>query len=308
MKETIRSLPVTSLLPNSDVIIDIPVGSVLKSILIDLFGLVTLTTAGTALRDEQPFGLIRRVQLLDDGTPTWVLPNTMLRTLNVVEGKTAPIVLPLAGVGIQTNTPFRAFTRIDFDPLDTVSKDLMFLNTRDLSTLKLLLSIGDLTDLVVGGAGSLSALIVRTHVIEVSDALPSGNIRRLFTLQRQMTATTSDFDIIMPVNKVYRRVYVKAQAGDTRNDAMISQLSLISGNEHLYNNLRFSSLQALNKGSFGVEGVLTGEGVLDFDTNLDYSYLLDSVGVGELFARFDTILQPGVNFITLLVEEITSLR
>ncbi len=257
-----------------------------------LTGQVDIATAVATAWGDAPWSLIRRVEVVADGKDTIKsIPGEFLRRFNRVFYGTDPSASAMP-TAIAPNQAFNAHIILPFEMPRSVRPIDTLLDTGRLATLQLAITWGDGNSVYSTTPANIT---LHDTSLEVS-ALEAFGITSRFAIFKQLsltkdlTAATTEFQIILPVGNLYRALIVDARNygaapadvdPGTGSNAIINNLQLKSGTEVFYNK-RANETQDDNKRLYGVENWPAGLHIIEFAQDGLLTEALDARGLSSL--------------------------
>lgn len=306
-----RRLDAINGLPGETRSIELPRKDLLREILLRVSVTVNITTLGApVLRAHAPAPWIRRIELIADGRD--VLKSINYKGLvlknffnsGVYPRRSVPTLVTGNNTLTQTcilsiNLP-RALVEVD-----------TLLNTGKLSTFSLQITFGANADgfATTPTAYSVTAIQVVPHIheainINVPEEKLNFSVYKENFLEREVTQTTPELQMLLPVGNVYRGMMVEAEIAGEPADNVINEVIIRSGTTVYYRG-SWLSIREMNAIKHCMETLsYTGYAYLDFCPEGRLSDALDASKLSMLEAVFDVTKQSGVNFVRIYPDEI----
>jgi hypothetical protein len=197
---------------------DIPRQLDLESLLLVLSGSINVTVAYAAVKTQSVYGLVKRVELLANGQTVMeqiggyeLAALTIGQARGIAQSNAAFVTAPGVGVAAQS---FALRLPIDRSMFDAVRPKDTNLQTRDLATLQLRVTVGQFTDVFTGaGTGaftSTSATLWASSVQEYPDQAGRITVSPYLLKRVQqdvpITASNSNLIVRLPIGNLMRRV------------------------------------------------------------------------------------------------------
>ena len=185
------------------------------------------------------------------------------------------------------------------------------INTGRLSTFSLQFTFGGKADIfsTAPTAYTLANIEVQSHIHEaININVPPEKLRfsvykELF-IEKEVTQTTAEFPIILPVGNIYRGMMIEAEVAGDPNDAVINEVQVRSGTT-VYAKIKWLDLRDQNALKHNMESQsFTGYAYLDFCPEGRLSDALDASKLSMLEAVFDVSKQTGTNYIRIYPDEL----
>ena len=293
--------------------IDIPRGFMLRSIDLKLAGTVTVGVAnGTAVADDAPQRLIRRIELIADGRDTIkAITGAQLKYHNMFYLKEAPEAT-VSGFVIGAQT-FTGFLTLQLEqPLSIKAIDTL-LDTRRHETIQLKITWGTGSDIIDPAAtttfvfSNVTLDVAVYETTEPSDVLFSQH--RDYYISRQITATTSDFDISIPVGNIIRSIMLRCHTTTAGilalSDTLVNRVSLIADNAFFpINRMLWYMVQERNNLDYEADGSPQGVALLDFSEDGRISAALQTADIADLKLRLDVTASGATDYVEAVIKEI----
>jgi hypothetical protein len=263
---------------NGALLVDLPRGYDIESIMFRLAGSIVVATGATSVRAESPAGLVKRLELIADGKNTICsVPFVMLSRGNVFRnGQLGSLTPPTAATA--ATYVVGATCVLDQQLVDGIRPKDSNLRTSGMSLLQLRFTFGNALDAFVPGSGvaSLSGMtidVITTELVELQDE--KGQVTSpLFLLKRSyqdiaFTTSNANMEVPLPVGNVMRGVVLRGEGAVTAgepSDAVLNNVILRSGVD-VRLNVPYTSLREQNKADYGITTLPTGFCVADLMTS-----------------------------------------
>lgn len=258
---------------NGALLVDMPRGYDIESIIFRIYGTIVVSTGYTAVRSEAPVQLIKRIELIADGKNTVAsVPFVMLNRANVFRGGQLGSLQAPTAASAATYTVSASGT-LDQQLIDGIRPKDSNLRTSGMSLLQLRFTFGSIADCFTGGAGvatmSMNLDIIASELIELE--AKSGEVTSpLYLLKRSyqdiaFTTSNGNMEIPLPVGNVMRGVCLRAEGATTAgepSDAVLNNVSLRSGVD-VRLNVPYLDLRELNKMDYHVDTLPVGICIAD---------------------------------------------
>lgn len=289
--------------------IEMPRDALYRKIYLRLRGAITIATAGSpVVYTESPCGIIKRIELVANGKDTiksldfaLAMVNTQIK-FGTRPDKTAP---PTTATTASVN----AFAILPLAMPDSFKEIDTLLNSKALSTLVLKITWGNPTDLYSTDPTSFTvdSMYCDVGMLE-SIGLDAASIQKLWTnkesvIEKEITATTSNFQIILPVTNIYRSILVKAEDDGDPVNTIINNIKLQSGTKVFFNE-KAAVIQDMNKQELGLESMPAGYHYLDFCPDGRLSEGIPAGALSNLEMILDVTKVTGTNKVYVLINEI----
>jgi hypothetical protein len=233
-----------------------------------------------------------------------------LRVLNILQYGTAPrLTAPSGSVG---SSNFAAEVSVDLWQPDLLYglPRAFWLDTRFLSSLELVLTVGDAADVAAAGGGggtvSLSNVQLGVDAVEVLDR--GGLLSRMQIVRQvvqQVTATgTLDLQPFAGGGVIYRGILIHATSGNadpnraTSDDTVVQDVTVFDsrGVRHV-DTVPWERLRAETKRIHAVESLPAGWAMVSWAKERHLDDLLDTRGAQNLQVRFTIAAAPSNTFL-----------
>jgi len=208
-------------------------GVVYREIALRLTGQLTVagadnTSANTNNGDE--WAVVKRIRLLANGTDVIKdISGNDLWWLDYFLYGTPPKVTPTLGDGSTANPSFDSVLVLPLwmpnavKPIDTA------LDARELSSLEVEIQWGDHTS--INGSATGFTTTPRVELFSLTSFNVSGPFSqwRLFPIEKEITANNPQFEVELPVGKMYRGFMIRATDGGQDQSDIVNNLKLVSG-------------------------------------------------------------------------------
>ena len=208
-------------------------GMVYREMFLRLVGAPTVTlgnnTQAKTLRGDE-WSLIKKIEIIANNTDVLKsFSGNDLWWLNYFWYGAAPHITSNLGDGATANVPFDSTLIIPFwmpnslRPIDTA------LDARELSDLKIEVTWGDHLDMNADNTGFTTAPTLEVNSLE--SFLVKGPFAqwRVYTLEKEITASSTQFQILLPVGPMYRGFTIITTDDDVEVSGILNNLKLKSG-------------------------------------------------------------------------------
>ena len=291
--------------------LDIPRKDLLREIALRLWVNVNITTLGSpVLSAHAPAKWLRRIELIADGRDT--IKSINMRALVLKNFFNSGVYprrqVPTLAVGnnnfyqtalLQLNLP-RAIREID-----------TLINTGRLSTFILQFTFGSAADgfITPPTTYTLSNIEVGVHIHEAINVnVPQDKLNfsvyKESVIEKEVTATTSEFQILLPVGNRYRGFLIEQEINGEPVNNVINSFEIRSGTTVFYKG-DWASVQEMNAVKYGMESQsYMGYVYVDFCPEGRMVDSLDATNLSMLEAVFNVTKQTGTNFIRIYPDEL----
>ncbi len=183
---------------------------------------------------------------------------------------------------------YRAMT-----PIDTL------LQSANLATLEFIVDWGAAKDWV--DATNDRTVTINSAALEVQSEEYVGvkadqkfAVNKESSMEKEVTATASDFQIDLPVGNLYRAIVIAPRADGKPLATIVNNVQIKSGTE-VFKNVKAAHLLDVAKVRYGLESWPTGYLVLEFVTDDLLSESLDARQLSSLEIVLDVTKQAGTN-------------
>lgn len=296
--------------------INLPRNYALRNIIIKLAGSITVsggTTSGTP-KDSNPLQFLGTLEVRREGKDTlFRLPADHLHRLNHIWGGTRPDIASLANGDAQSNTAVRGSCVIPFEVLRGISPIDTLIKAGGLSSLDLLVNVGQASDLIQGGDRTIAVgSTAFTLIVEVEEELGLENwifhdLKQYLVASPEVTATSDGFQIKpIPVGNEFYAFVLRAKADNLLNNSIINRIKLKAGSE-IFVDVDADTLRYDNKRKFGIESFPDGHYVIWLSPDGMLNSCLDvrkGTGRESLELELKVTKQSGTNIIDVIAYEL----
>lgn len=305
-----RFLGTVTCVNNTMTSMDLPRRYLYQNLELVLEGSIVVGVAdGTAIPDLAPASLIKNIKITANGKD--VIKNISGQNLHLVDYfkyNTQPhLTAPAVGVGTHA---FKAVLMIDFAEIfNKIAIDTMF-NSSGLATLQLEITWGTYADLVTPDTTTTLAWgttpYIRVNSIEAFGGLDKPLLLNTeYVIQKQVTATADKFQIDLAVGNFYRYLLLKATDAGVRENDIINNIKLQSGQE-VFVNLNDIDLHYYNKAKYNLETMPAGVYIIDLSRYGSMQDLLNASGMSDLKLELDVTVGTGDTFVDVVCAEYIS--
>lgn len=267
---------------------------------------ITIITAVTTAYTEAFWKLLKRVEVIANGNVVIKsIDGPALGRMAQFLGESLPnySAVPTA---VAANQTFTAMLPIDFAMPRAVKPVDTLLNSPLFSSLDLNVLWGSTSDLYSAAAANatINSASLKIHSLEeVSAQVYGGLIHKVHTLEKEVTASTTEFTI--PLNGVtrYRGFLINADVDGNPNGSVINSIQLKDG-QNIMRQIDFADLQDMNKDDFKLSSIPTGWAFIDLCPDGMMTQALDSAGMNDLKLLFSVTKQAGTNKIRVYPVEL----
>mgnify|MGYP005841120619 FL=1 len=291
--------------------IDIPRKDLLREILLRFYVNVNVTTLGTpSLYSHAPAKWLKRIEVISDGRDTLKSINMQALVLkNFFNYSTYPRrTVPTLATG---DNKFYQTVILPFNLPRAVREIDTLVNTARLSTFVLQATFGskDSGFSVAPSAYTLANTELEVHIheainINVPKEKLNFSVYKEMTIEKEVTQTQSEFQILLPVGNVYRGFLIEAEVNGNPADNVINEIQIRSGTTVFYKG-KWLSIREMNALKHKMETEsFVGYAYIDFCPEGRMADALDASKLSMLEAIFDVTKQTGTNNIRIYPDEL----
>lgn len=289
--------------------LDMPRKDLYRFLILRLTGILNIATLGAPTnRLNSPFNLIKRIELIADGKDTIKSlsgPALLMKNFYLF-GRYGNRTIPTWATGAMT---FYGTLVLPFAQPKAVREADTFFDSGRLSTLELKITWGSMADIFATAPTTYTETsgVIDVHLAETINLGKPLNlsIYKETTLEKQMTASATEFQVLLPVGNIFRGFLIETEVNGDPKQAVINDMQFRSGTTVFYRG-EYASLQ---------EGFLTTLGIQD-KTLPGYHYvefcpegrLVDALNASNLsmleFIANTTLDGAGVNYIRIYPDEL----
>lgn len=271
-------------------------GSVLREIYLNLKSAPTLTganntAANTAKGDD--WGVVKKIEIIANGSEVVrSLSGEALRMLNLFYYGVTPKAAVNLGDGATANPSLSSTLVLPFwlpnsrRPIDTA------LDTKQLSELTIEITWGTYTDINSAATAWTTNPSMDVYVLESFGTLENYSMTRINTIEKEIVASSSEFQVRLPVNGMYRQFLINTTDAGVDDAAVINNLKLESGST-VFMDLSEEVLQMAPAIRNGIARPFNGQTYDDMfiSANSDFEgwYFLDLATDGLMSEIIDTL-------------------
>jgi len=319
---------------NAKIPITLGRGMVYREIYLILAGAPTLggaanTLAATLRGDE--WAIVKKIELIANNTQVIrSLSGNDLWWLNFFQFGTPPPVTPAIGDGATENVPFESTLVIPLWMPRSVKPMTTALDARQLSDLKLEITWGDYADINAAATAWTTEPTIEVNSLECFNVRGAFSQWRIFTIEKEIAASSSQFQIDIPVGPLYRGFMLGfTDAGKDSGD-ILNNFKIVSGStvfadiperllEQVDGHIR-SGIPHYFDGGAGAAGVYDSlrrgttynskEGLYFYDHVTDgyMTEAIDTLGFSEFKVELDVTVGVGTTKIFVLPLQIVPVR
>lgn len=253
-----------------------------------------------AVHTYAAFRAISRIELIANGRDTlWSVAPEAIAVMNILDYGAVPNFLNPTNDAAATYS-FNAFFIIDLALVRAVKPIDTLFPSAGLSTLDLKITWGAGADMFTGAVDFTSAAIQTTTELIVESfeevgAIAAGvGVNRITTIDRTITAASTNMQIQIPVGNVYRGFLIHTKSDEVPVDTCLDGVRVEAGTEVFQNWLGNDELLDYNKLSRGLETRLVGYHLLDWmDSDGFLSEALDARRMSNLDLILNAALPSG---------------
>lgn len=306
-------------------------GMVYREIFLRLRGQITClaadnTTVKTLAGDE--WAVVKKIELIANGNDVLkVIDGNALWWLNYFLYSTAPRITPTLGDGLTANVSFDVGIILPLwmpraiSPMDTA------LDARNLSSLEVGVTWGDYTDINASATGWTSEPTIDLYSLESFNISGPFSVWRIHAIEKTITATSSRFQIQLPVGRMYRGFLINTTDGAADKSTILNNFKIISGSTvfadvsagddvlQQWPMLRMGLPRPFDQGGGAYDDLRRGDandidGWYWYDQVTDglLSESIDTLGFSELILETDVTVGAGTTKIIVYPMEITPVR
>lgn len=256
-------------------------------------------TAGGAVHPHAAHRAISRIELIANGRDTIMsISAEALKIMNILDYGCVPAFTNPSAITAAAYT-FDASFIIDLALIRSIRPIDTLFPAAGLSTLDLKITWGAGLDMFTGAITITSATISACELVvssfEEVGAIPGGvGVNKLYTIDRTISAASTNFQIQIPVGNLYRGLLVHTKNDEVPVDTILDGARVESGTEVFQNWLSNDELLDVNKLQHHLETRLVGYHQLDWlDSDGFLSEILDTRKLSNLDLTLNVALPSG---------------
>jgi hypothetical protein len=244
-----------------------------------------VVTAAVTLQENGILNLLKNIQIKAEGA---LVPKNMSGVLAYLrskyEGRVAPTLSqPATAAG--TNA-FNASIPIDFIlPSDYGRNDRYstLFDSDIYKTLQIILSSGNVDDVISAGTATLSSVTYAVHTDEIT------GIANRFTDMNQESQQDKNFSSAstalehdMPLGNLFRSFAIRAVNNGSQSDTLLNSIQVRMNGNIILADLTWDELLDINKQEYHVESMETGFAILNLDVRRLFAEMVPSKNASSL--------------------------
>lgn len=259
---------------------DIPREHVYFDLVIRLVGELNVTV-GATLAENGILNLLKNIQLKANGTLTPKDLNGVLAYLRAkYEGQVSPTLnQPAVGVAVNKfdcSVPIRFILPPSYagDRFDTA------FNSNPFKTLQIILTTGDVNDVISAGTATLQNFTYAIHTQEVeqlTNTLLHLNIENQNDVAFSAAKTALEQELPRGDNLLYRSLAIRSLDNGVQSDTLINSIQLRSNGTKIHVDIKWDELLDRNKEQYHLEAVNVGFAILDLDPRHNFAELIPMI-------------------------------
>lgn len=289
--------------------LDLPRKDFYRSLILKLTVVDTITTLGSpVLYANTPSQFIKRIEVIADGKDT--IKSINMRALvfkNFFNFCTYPRrVVPTLSAAALTWT---LTVILPFSLLRAIREIDTILDSGKLSTFELRVTGGDSADFYstlptarAFTSASLEVLVSEAIKFDTKPITPS--VYKELSIEKQMGATTAEFQILLPVGNIYRGFMIEAESNKVLVNTLIQDIQIRSGTTVFFkgpwNTVRDTNALLNNMESVAFDGMA----YIEFCPEGRMVDALDASKLSMLEAIFQTTYLTSTDFVRIYPDEI----
>lgn len=263
---------------------DIPREHMFATIWIRIAGTLTVTAAVT-LQENGILNLIKNIQIKAEGAIT---PKNMNGVLAYLIGKyeynVAPTLSqPGTADGAQT---FNASIPISFILPPSYSQQNRYATLFDsdpLKTLQILLTVGDVDDVISAGSASLTSVSYAIHASELSGIKNRQvDLNQESQQDKNFSSASTALEHDFPLGHLYRRFALRVLNNGAQSDTLLNSLKVQANGTNILADITWDELLDINKQSYQLESLTTGFAILNLDDRSLFAEMIPSRNLSSL--------------------------
>lgn len=318
---------------NNKVTVGLARGMVYRELYLRLQGAITCTPTNNTLAKTKrgdEWAVLRKIELIANGTDVLrSFDANFLWWLNYFMYSVAPKVEPTIGDAATANPAFDSVLIVPLwmpkavRPIDTA------LDSRELSSLELAITWGDYTSINGSATAWTTEPTVEIYSLESFNISGPFSQWRIFTIEKEITATNTRFQVQLPVGKMYRGFILNTidtliDQGDILNnfklvsgtsvftdihaqDDVLQQIGLLRNSiqRHINADVAGSVYEGLRRSD---ESDLAGWYFYDHVTDGRLTEAIDTLGFSEFTIEADVTVGSGTTKLFVYPLEIVPIR
>lgn len=224
------------------------------------------------------------------------IPAEALAVMNILDYGTKPSFLNPTDDAAAAYS-FKGYFIIDFGLVRSIKPIDTLFPAAGLSTLDLKVTWGAGSDMFTGsftGTAAISACTLTVSSFEEIGMLKGVGVNKLFTIDRTITAASTNFQIQVPVGNLYRGMLIHTKNDEVPVDTILDGVRVEAGTEVFQNWLSDDEILDYNKLTHGLETGLVGYQFINFlDSDGYISEILDTRRLSNLDMILNVALPSG---------------
>jgi len=267
-----RRVGQTTYVASTPVSIDMPRKNLYRSIILNVEGVCTITTAGAPVLKTGGLGSalkqVSRVELVANGRDTIKsLSADAIGMKNMFLFGTKPV---LVETGITAaGHPFGGVIKLPLVMPRSIREIDTLLNTGLLSTLELRVTYGAV-DAMFATAPTTYAITSCNVEVHIDESIrldgksePYSAYKELY-IEKEINAASTEFQILLPVGNRYRGFLIEAESDDCMVNTIVNKVTIKSGTDVFFSKM-FDVIQGQNAIDYDLEAqTFVGYGYVDF--------------------------------------------
>ena len=277
---------------------DVPREHVYLDLVLRIVGELNVTVAAT-LTEWSILNLIKNIQLKGNGTLTPKDMNGIFAYLrSKYEGQVAPTFnAPAVGVAVN-KFDFSVPIRFILPPSYGGDRFDSAFDSDPFKTLQLILSTGDVDDVISAGTATLQNLTYSVHTLEIenlTNKLLHLNIENQSDKAFTAANTALDHELPRGDNLLYRSLAIRVLDNGVMSDTVLNSVQLRSNGTKVHVDIKWDELLDRNKEQYHLETIATGFGIIDLDPRHNFAELIPMINKSNFKLIYNVNAPGGAN-------------
>ncbi|MBR9706072.1 hypothetical protein GOV14_03495 [Candidatus Pacearchaeota archaeon] len=286
-------------------VIGLPRTALIRSMLIEITGTVTIATAdATSLSDEGIKNILAKIEVVGNGREQ-IKNYRGANCFDLANYDYGTVPLKTEPGLTQAAHTFSVLYPINFAVVDSFRTTDTYLDARVFSSLDLRLTLGSTADIFVVGSATFAYtnLIAKVHIRSATKGEGNFGVAKESTIRKSISASNTSEQIQLTVGNMVRRLFIKTMdAGDPQND-IINNVILKSGT-NTFVDAPWEYFRSQNKLDAKIPTLPDGCIIVDLITDGRKMESLPTEGMNDLDLELDITKGAGTTIVEVIPMEL----
>lgn len=279
---------------------DIPREHLFVMLWLQITGTLTVAVDATA-KENNILNLIKNIQIKAEGSIT---PKSLSAVnaylISKYENRVAPTFNPPSGyTAAGSPYTFNASIPVAFILPSSYGRNDRYstlFDSQALQTLQILLTTGDVDDVISAGTATLTNVSYTVHTSELSGIRSRRvDLNQESQQDANFSAASSSLVQNIPVGNLYRRFAFRVLDNEVQSESLVYSIKLKVNGTNILTDVSWAQLKDINKEQYHIETLTNGFAIIDLDERKLFAEMLDTRGISSLKIEYGVNAPAGAN-------------